>query len=63
MVRYSVGELKAVVPDESVKARFLTRDDIIELPPEEQERRWAEHSVKLDEFWARIASLDTTVIF
>jgi hypothetical protein len=41
-----------------VKAAFLRREDIAPLPPAEQESRWLEHRVKVDEFLRTIAKMD-----
>jgi len=44
--------------ENSIRAGFLRREDISVLPPEEQERRLAEHMVRVEEFFKTIAGMD-----
>lgn len=41
-----------------VKAAFLRREDIAALSSVEQESRWLEHKVRVDEFLHTIAKMD-----
>lgn len=41
-----------------IRAAFLRREDISVLSPEEQERRFTEHMVRVEEFFTRIADMD-----
>ena len=45
-------------PADSIRAAFLRRTDISVLPPEEQERRFAEHMVHVERFFTQIAGMD-----
>jgi hypothetical protein len=54
----ALEQLHEAHPVDSIKATFLRRADISTLPPEEQERRFAEHMVHVEEFFKTIAGMD-----
>jgi len=51
-------QLHEAHPVDSIKAAFLRREDISALPSEEQERRFSEHMVRVEEFFRTIAGMD-----
>jgi hypothetical protein len=54
----ALEQLHETFPEDSVRATFLRREDISPLPPEEQERRFAEHMVRVEGFFKTIAGMD-----
>jgi hypothetical protein len=49
-MKLTVEQQKQLIPDESVKTRFMERADISKLPAKEKEIRWRRHLAKMDEF-------------
>jgi hypothetical protein len=60
--KISVEEQRELIPDDVVKEAFMTREDIRSLPPEDRERRWAEHLKRLDEFRALLSGIPAIVL-
>jgi len=54
----ALAQIHEAYPEDTVRAAFLRREDIIALPPEEQERRFVEHMIRVEGFFKTIAGMD-----
>jgi len=54
----ALEQITKTYPMGSVKAAFLSRQDISVLSTEEQESLWAEHERRVQEFFKTIAGMD-----
>jgi len=54
----ALEQIHKLHPADSIRAAFLRRADISVLPPEEQERRLAEHMIHVEKFFTQIAGMD-----
>jgi len=60
--KYTVEEQKQLISDEAVHKAFLEREDIKDLPPEEQETKWQKHLEGLNWFREKLANLPGIVV-
>ena len=61
-MKYSEEQLHQMYPDEEIKMAFLSRDDIKNLAPDEQEKRWSQHKIHLDMFIKQLSGLDALLV-
>jgi hypothetical protein len=57
-VKYTPDQQRQLIPNEAVRCSFLRRPDVASLPPDEQERRWQSHLVKVNAFRETLSRLD-----
>lgn len=61
-MKYTAEQIHEMLPDDEIKLAFISRDDIKELTPDQQENRWTEHKIAVDKFIERLSNLDCFVI-
>ena len=62
LVKLTPDAQRELIPDEDVHQCFLKREDIKDLPPDEQEARWQVHLAKINEFREWLSKLDCIVV-
>jgi len=60
--KYTVEEQQHLIPDADVKAVFLQRPEIRDLPRAEQDARWEQKLQKINRFRAQLAELEGYVV-
>lgn len=58
----SVKEIKEVLPDASIRAAFMEREDIKKLSKAKREDAWKKHQVSLNSFFNWMSKCDSVVV-
>jgi hypothetical protein len=61
-MKLTLDEQRMLISDESIKKVFLQREDIVLLSPDEQECRWQEHLLAVNQLREWLSGLDSIVV-